>query len=495
MKKIFFLLAFGCFYAHGQMQYLSGIVNTSVDTTTFQRNVVTMAVLTKARASTTGPGSYMRWSFKHVWFDQYIPGRNDGRVTGGIYWPDAAGRVKMSPLDSLLLKVQNIPGLQDSLNARPRIALANIMTVTRASDSLNVTLGRINTKLNAADTNGNWKSAAWLPSWAQVTGSPTVVSYFTNDAGYLTSVPAQSFGSLTGKPTTLAGYGITDAYPLSSNPAGYIANISGFNTSDLAEGSNLYYTATRFNTAFSGKTTTDLTEGTNQYFTTARARVSISSGSGLSYNSSTGVISSTALVYSAGTGISISGSGVVSATGGTGTVTSVNLSSSGDLVFSGGPITTSGTIAANLSTTGVTAGTYDWVTVDTKGRVTAAANSPVPTAIASGARNLNQAYQVSATRPAFISVSPAISCNLSLSGGQAGNAQLQISANGSTGWIVVGVLQSSNTGTLTIGLNTTQISGAPMDVALPAGYYWRIATTNTTGTPTFTFNGGYELIF
>ena len=30
-------------------------------------------------------------------------------------------------------------------------------------------------------------------------------------AGYLTSVPAQTFTSLTGKPTTLAGYGITDA--------------------------------------------------------------------------------------------------------------------------------------------------------------------------------------------------------------------------------------------------------------------------------------------
>ena len=31
------------------------------------------------------------------------------------------------------------------------------------------------------------------------------------NAGYLTSVPAQSFASLTGKPTTLSGYGITDA--------------------------------------------------------------------------------------------------------------------------------------------------------------------------------------------------------------------------------------------------------------------------------------------
>jgi hypothetical protein len=38
------------------------------------------------------------------------------------------------------------------------------------------------------------------------------ISQWTNDTGYLTSVPAQTFGSLTGKPTTIAGYGITDAF-------------------------------------------------------------------------------------------------------------------------------------------------------------------------------------------------------------------------------------------------------------------------------------------
>ena len=37
------------------------------------------------------------------------------------------------------------------------------------------------------------------------------ISMFTNDSNYLTSVPAQTFASLTGKPTTVAGYGITDA--------------------------------------------------------------------------------------------------------------------------------------------------------------------------------------------------------------------------------------------------------------------------------------------
>lgn len=40
-------------------------------------------------------------------------------------------------------------------------------------------------------------------------------------------------------------------------------------------------------------TTTNISEGTNEYFTTARARASVSAGSGISYDSGTGVISST----------------------------------------------------------------------------------------------------------------------------------------------------------------------------------------------------------
>jgi hypothetical protein len=148
-----------------------------------------------------------------------------------------------------------------------------------------------------------------------------------------------------------------------------------------------------------------------------------------------------------------------------------------------------------LATTGVTASTYDWVTVDTKGRVTAGGNTPAPTAISSGGRNFNQAYQISSTRPSRIKTSAQISCNLSLTSGASGQVILEISPNGTSGWIYCGQISGSNTGTLTIGLNTTQITGADLVEDLPAGYYWRLRTNNVSGTPTYTFNGGNERVY
>ncbi len=48
-------------------------------------------------------------------------------------------------------------------------------------------------------------------------------------------------------------------------------DLSNNTTSDLTEGTNLYYTQGRFDTAFTAKSTTDLSEGTNLYYTDARA--------------------------------------------------------------------------------------------------------------------------------------------------------------------------------------------------------------------------------
>ena len=60
---------------------------------------------------------------------------------------------------------------------------------------------------------------------------------------------------------------------------GTVSSLSNLSTSDLSEGTNLYYTDTRFDTSFGNKDTDDLTEGSNQYFTNARAQAVINTNS------------------------------------------------------------------------------------------------------------------------------------------------------------------------------------------------------------------------
>ena len=51
---------------------------------------------------------------------------------------------------------------------------------------------------------------------------------------------------------------------------GTVSSLSNHDTGDLAEGSNLYYTQARFDSAFTAKSTSDLSEGSNLYYTDAR---------------------------------------------------------------------------------------------------------------------------------------------------------------------------------------------------------------------------------
>jgi hypothetical protein len=78
-------------------------------------------------------------------------------------------------------------------------------------------------------------------------------------------------------------------------------------------------------------TTTNIAEGTNEYFTTAKARASVSAGTGISYNSTTGVITNSSPSLG-------------------GTVTSVGLTSSAaSLALTNTPITSSGNIGVNFA--------------------------------------------------------------------------------------------------------------------------------------------------
>lgn len=102
-------------------------------------------------------------------------------------------------------------------------------------------------------------------------------------------------------------------------------------------------------------------------------------------------------------------------------------------------------------------------------------------------------FQVSTVSSAFVIYSVDILTTLSLTGGQKGTAYLEISPNNST-WQTIIPYTNGNIGSLTIGLNTSQTQTAILLGYVPVGYYVRIRKVNVTGTPTFTYNSGQEIL-
>lgn len=147
-------------------------------------------------------------------------------------------------------------------------------TNARSRGALSVTSG---TGISYNNTTGNFELAA-IPNASLSNSSVTLNGYSLALGGSL---------SLT---TTDVAEG-TNLY---FTNARFDSRFSTKSTTDLAEGTNLYYTQTRFNNAFDAKTTTDLDEGTNLYYTDSRARAAISeSAVGLDYSSASGVLSLT----------------------------------------------------------------------------------------------------------------------------------------------------------------------------------------------------------
>jgi hypothetical protein len=109
------------------------------------------------------------------------------------------------------------------------------------------------------------------------------------------SVTVNGLSLALGASITLTTTNIAEGTNLYWTDARFDSRFGTKTTTNLAEGSNLYYTQTRFNTAFTAKSTTDLAEGTNLYYTDARSRAAISeSAVGLDYSSGSGVLSLTA---------------------------------------------------------------------------------------------------------------------------------------------------------------------------------------------------------
>jgi hypothetical protein len=150
------------------------------------------------------------------------------------------------------------------------------------------------------------------------------------------------------------GTGITWTY--NDGARTLTGNFTG-TTSVVPEGSNLYYTQGRFDSAFAAKSTTNLAEGTNLYFTTARGNanfatnlaasdtddlaegatnlyytntrartaLSVTAGTGLSYDNTTGVFNLAAIPNASLTNSSITINGQAVSLGGSVTLTTTNI--------------------------------------------------------------------------------------------------------------------------------------------------------------------------
>lgn len=245
-----------------------------------------------------------------------------------------------------------------------------------------------------------YKGISYSPSSLEISTSLGYAPYngTVNPLGFLTSVPAQSFASLTGKPTTLLGYGITDAYPLAGNPSSFI----------------------------------------NQ----AGARNSISAGSGISYNSTTGVLTNSSpdqtVVINQGSGITVTGS------------------------YPNFTVTNS-TIPLNK-----------------------VFNNNV-------ARTLNSNYTISSTRDCMATYSISLSCtNPLLAGSSAANAFLEYSTDAGTTWITVSNVVNSSSVALAVTIALTQPNTFILCGIIPANGLVRIRST-ITGTASVTYTRGQEV--
>jgi hypothetical protein len=114
----------------------------------------------------------------------------------------------------------------------------------------------------------------------------------------------------------------------------------------------------------------------------------------------------------------------------------------------------------------------------------------------SSSRTLNTIFQVSATRWSIVRYSVDISTTVSLTGSQVGQVILEMATNSAftTGVQTLQEFSNGNSGTLVVGLVLTQLNTACLSGDVPPGNYVRLRTVNVTGTPTFTYQIGQEVL-
>lgn len=367
-----------------------------------------------------------------------ITGNISGTWTGGII-SQSKGGTGYSSLAAGMSAAGFNSALMDTVNG--------VMTVTRAKDSIANLNTRISTKLSTTT--------------ASTTYQP-IGSYITDTTGLLSKTLAsllyQSKGYYIGSSDT----------NLYGRKTYVIGLLSGYLQASWTGSSNIVTTGTILSGTWHGNAISD---------------TYISSAS--TWNAKQNFIpTGTVAQYLRGDlSLSTFPTNLSSFTNGPGYIASnQTITLSGDVTGTGNT-----TITTTLASSGVIAGTYEFITVNSKGIVTGGYNSVTNSL---SARTSGTAYQASSTiRTYDLDFTFTINIGAGILTASDGQLILETSANGTTGWTEYS--RGQNTNGAIVGAKN---SGTQQIVALniPAGTYYRLTFTQNTGTATWTYNEGHE---
>lgn len=121
---------------------------------------------------------------------------------------------------------------------------------------------------------------------------------------------------------------------------------------------------------------------------------------------------------------------------------------------------------------------------------------PAAPAQSASTRGLNSAFQVSATRNSMVFYSVQVVVTSTIASGQDGELVFEIASNSGFTTNVQTIMASpcSQAFSLVIAIQSIQKCSLNVSGFVPAGYYARLRTVNTTGTPVFTYRAGQEIL-
>jgi hypothetical protein len=111
-------------------------------------------------------------------------------------------------------------------------------------------------------------------------------------------------------------------------------------------------------------------------------------------------------------------------------------------------------------------------------------------------RSLNSIFQVHATRDCMVNYSVQITVTASIGGAQNGDVILEIASNAAFNANVqtLAIFGAGQAVTLAVALNVVQPVTGTLYGFVPAGYYARLRTVNNTGTPSYLYRAGQEVL-